>query len=199
MKKYLFLSVTLLLAALTSCGLTESVTGYDMDAESAYNKAAELIQDVDPAWKVYRFSVSAEGMSDQCSNTLGYVNVGYMNADGDAYTQVLYPIKGKPDTDSFAPKGVGFDELPAPDFTAEKAMKNINDCKAMIPEGFSFLNLQGYDVKYKPEFKGFVTEIEIHIQEVGKESIDVNGSKSGVYYQLNFTITPDGKIEMKEG
>jgi len=199
MKKYLFLSVMLLLAALTSCGLTDAVTGYDMDAESAYKKAAELIDGVDPAWKVYRFSVDAEGMSDQCSNTLGCVLVGYMNADGDVYHQVLYPVKGEPKTDSFAPKGVGFDELPATGFTAEKAMKNINDCKAMIPEGFSFLNLQRYNVKYEPKLKGYVTDIEIHIQEVGKESIDVNGSKSGVYYQLNFKITPDGKIEMKEG
>jgi len=199
MKKYLFMSVTLLLAALTSCGLTEAVTGYDMDAESAYQKTAELIEGVDPAWKVYGFSVGAEGMSDQCSNTVGYINVGYMNAEGDVYTQVLYPVKGEPRIDSFAPKGVGFDEIPATGFTAEKAMKNINDCKAMIPEGFSFLNLQRYDVKYRPELNGYVTDIEIHIQEVGKESIDVNGSKSGVYYQLDFKITPDGEIEMKEG
>jgi len=154
---------------------------------------------VDPAWKVYRFSVNADGMSDQCSNTLGYVGVGYMNADGNVYSQILYPVKGEPEIDSFAPEGVSFDELPATDFTAEKAMKNINDCKAMIPEGFSFLNLQSYDVKYMPELKGFVTAIEIHVQEVGKESINVNGSESGVYYQLNFNITPDGKIEMKEG
>lgn len=138
-------------------------------------------------------------MSDQCSNTLGNVIVSYMNADGDVYTQVLYPIKGEPKTDSFAPKGVSFNELPAIGFNAEKAMKNINDCKAMIPAGFSFLNLQRYDMEYKSELKGYITDIEIHVQEVGKESINVNGSESGVYYQLNFKITPDGKIEMKEG
>lgn len=36
------------------------------------------------------------------------------------------------------------------------------------------------------------------MQEIGKESVDVNGTQSGVYYQLLFTITPDGNIEVKE-
>ena len=92
-----------------------------------------------------------------------------------------------------------FDELPAIDFTAEKALKNVNDCKAMIPEGYKFLNLYSYIKEYDANLKGYATRIVINIQEEGKESVEVNGAKSDVYYQLEFMISPDGNIEMKEG
>ena len=53
-------------------------------------------------------------------------------------------------------------------------------------------------MKYEVNAKGFVTEIIINIQEIGKESVDVNGTQSGIYYQLTYTITPDGNIKVKE-
>lgn len=52
-------------------------------------------------------------------------------------------------------------------------------------------------MKYEVNAKGFVTEIIINIQEIGKESVDVNGTQSGIYYQLTYTITPDGNIKVK--
>ena len=150
-----------------------------MDGESAYTKAAEVLGKVDPAWKVYTFRIANEGVPDECKNTLGYVHVGMMNADGEVYSQNLYPVKSDPSIDSFA-------------------LKYINECKSKIPEGYKFLNLDHYEMKYDVKAKGFITEITLNMQEIGKESVDVNGTQSGVYYQLLFTITPDGNIEVKE-
>ena len=201
MKKRI-ISLTLLLALLSSCDFVSKVTdaakGSQMDGESTYTKAAELLGDVDSAWKVYSFNIDSEGMPDECKNEFGYMRAGMMNADGEVYAQNLYPFKSDPDIDNFAPKGATYDEIPTIDFNAEKAMKNVNDCKAKIPEGYSFLNLRTYQMKYDVKSKTFITKIDINVQEIGKESVNVNGKQSSVYYQLAFTITPDGKIEMEE-
>lgn len=61
------------------------------------------------------------------------------------------------------------------------------------------MSLYTYIKKYDASLKGYVTRIVINIQEEGKESVEVNGAKSDVYYQLEFMISPDGNIEMKEG
>lgn len=203
MKKVRYsLALALILVVLSSCKyvskFAESATGMPMDGESTYTKAAELLAEVDPAWKVYTFWISNDGMADECKNTLGCVSVGMMNADGEVYSQNIYPFKSDPKIDSFAPKDATFDGIPAIGFSAEKAMKQVNECKAKIPEGYKFLNLEKYKMKYDVKAAGFITEIVINVQEVGKESVDVNGKKSSLYYQLSFTINPDGKMEMKE-
>ena len=200
--KYIIISITFMLAMLSSCSyvskIADAAIGTQMDNESTYTKAAEMLGEVDPAWKVYYLRIANEGVSEKCQNTLGYISVGMMNADGDVYYQNLYPVKTDPTIDKFAPDGATFDGIPAIDFNVEKAMKNINECKSMIPEGYKFLNLELYSMKYEVNAKGFVTEIIINIQEIGKESVDVNGTQSGIYYQLTYTITPDGTIKVKE-
>ena len=200
--KYIIISFTFLVAMLSSCNyvskIADTATGMQMDGESAYTKAAEVLGKVDPAWKVYTFRIANEGVPDECKNTLGYVHVGMMNADGEVYSQNLYPVKSDPSIDSFAPKGATYDEIPAIDFSADKALKYINECKSKIPEGYKFLNLDHYEMKYDVKAKGFITEITLNMQEIGKESVDVNCTQSCVYYQLLFTITPDGNIEVKE-
>lgn len=114
MKKRI-ISLTLLLALLSSCDFVSKVTdaakGSQMDGESTYTKAAELLGDVDSAWKVYSFDISSEGMPDECKNEFGYMRVGMMNADGEVYAQNLYPFKSDPDIDKFAPKGATYDEI----------------------------------------------------------------------------------------
>ena len=189
--KYIIISFTFMLAMLSSCSyvskIADAAIGTQMDNESTYTKAAEMLGEVDPAWKVYYLRIANEGVSEKCQNTLGYV-----------YYQNLYPVKTDPTIDKFAPDGATFDGIPAIDFNVEKAMKNINECKSMIPEGYKFLNLELYSMKYEVNAKGFVTEIIINIQEIGKESVDVNGTQSGIYYQLTYTITPDGNIKVKE-
>ncbi|MBO4964563.1 MAG: hypothetical protein J6C05_04870 [Prevotella sp.] len=207
MKKNIFISLCLVLALMSSCKqiskkvlkLADATVGTQMDSEDTYKIVVDLLGDIDPEWKVYAINVRNQGMEDECKNTFDGVWVRFINAEGATYLQNLHPVKVAPSIDDRAPKGMTFNDLPAIDFTVEKAMKIINDCKAKIPEGYKFLNLDKYQVEYSSKEKGFVTSLTINIQEEGKETVKVNGTQTGVYYKLYFYITPDGNIEMKEG
>lgn len=208
MKKNIIISFCLVLALMSSCKqvtksvmkLADATVGSQMDSESTYKQVADLLAEVDPEWKVYSLSVTSEGTEDECKNTMRYVSVGMMNADGDVFKQVIAPSpKGEPSIDNFAPEGIGYKELPAIDFSAEKAMKLLNECKANIPEGYKFLNLRQYETEYDVKKKGYTTTLTINVQEEGKESVNVNGKQSAIYYKLYFDVTPDGKIKVREG
>lgn len=96
--KYIIISFTFMLARLSSCSyvskIADAAIGTQMDNESTYTKAAEMLGEVDPAWKVYYLRIANEGVSEKCQNTLGYISVGMMNADGDVITRTF--ILSKP-------------------------------------------------------------------------------------------------------
>ncbi len=198
MKKYLFLSLAMLMLAMTSCKyaaqqLAESQK-LTMDEEATYKQVEEALGKLDKKWKVYELRVSNEGVPNHCLNTWSNASVYMIDADNQAIRQVIAPEMGTP-----APKeaDVTYDEVPEFTFTAASAMKQINDCKAMIPKEFKFLNLEYYEMEYSKRY-GLRTIIVINVQEVGKESIEANGTKSDVYYALRFEMNSEGKITMEE-
>ena len=167
-----------------------------MDDAATYELAQEQLAKIEPEWKVYEVSISNKGVPSECSNTFGHVSVQMVNADNDCVSQIIYPDKTAP-KEAFG-EGPEFADAPELPFSAELAMKQINECKEMIPEGFKFLNLERYDVDYNAKKKTYKYDIVMNVQEIGKETVTAGGVTSSVYYSLLFHISPDGEIEMKE-
>lgn len=200
MKKLVYIAGLLLLGTLSSCNYiskkaSETLGIMDMDEAGTYEYVQEQLNKIEPEWKVYNVDVSNKGRSNECSNTLGYVSVEMINADNHRVFQNLYPTKDAPS--NALSEGPDFNEMPELDFTAEKAMKNIEDCKNLIPEGFKFLNLERYTARIKTD-KTADTDIVINVQEIGKENVTAGGVTSSVYYSLRFIISDDGEIRMIE-
>lgn len=200
MKKLLFLSAAILLASFTSCKFitqkaSETLGMMDMDEAGTYEYVQEQLSKIEPEWKVYNLSVSNKGPHDHCSNTLGFIGVEMVNADNNRVYQNLYPMKDAPS--KALSEGPDFDDMPEFKFTAEEAMKNIEDCKNMIPEGYKFLNLERYTARIKND-KSSDTDIVINVQEIGKEQVTAGGVTSSVYYSLRFIIDDNGEIRMIE-
>ena len=169
-----------------------------MDEATTYQGIEEALGKLDSKWKVYNLYIGNEGIPQMCKNTFEDASASMMDAEGNQIRQRIFPEVGSP-----APTNdsrIVFDEIPPLDFTAAKAMKNIEDCKAMIPEEYKFLNLENYRVSFMPRKKGFDHDITINVQEVGKETLEANGVKADkdVYYSLNFTVNPDGTIRCRE-
>ncbi len=200
MKKLVYIAGLLLLGTLSSCNYiskkaSETLGIMDMDEAGTYEYVQEQLNKIEPEWKVYNVDVSNKGRSNECSNTLGYVSVEMINADNHRVFQNLYPTKDAPS--NALSEGPDFNEMPELDFTAEKAMKNIEDCKNLIPEGSKFLNLERYTARIKTD-KTADTDIVINVQEIGKENVTAGGVTSSVYYSLRFIISDDGEIRMIE-
>lgn len=201
MKKILFLAAAFLLISLSSCKFVSQKANEVMGTEtldqlSTYEHIQDILKDIEPEWKVYRFSVNNKGPRSQCSNNLGTVLVEMINKDEHRISQLLYPDKNAP-TDPLG-KSPDFADMPQFNFTADGAMKNIDDCKNMIPKDFKFLNVEYYCIDISEDKKGFKTDITINVQEIGKEKVTAGGVTSSVYYSLRFIISPDGKIRMTE-
>lgn len=200
MKKVLILAAGALLASLASCDYiskkaSETLGMMSMDEAATYEFAEEQVNKIEPEWKVYVVSVLNKGPHNQCSNTLGFVNVQMINADNNRVYQNLYPQKDAPS--SALAEGPDFDQMPEFKFTAAEAMKNIEECKNMIPEGFKFLNLERYTTQVRTD-RSKETDIVINVQEIGKENVTAGGVTSSVYYSLRFIIDENGEIRMIE-
>lgn len=198
MKKILLSVIAAATMALTSCGLAEKAAEFgspSMDSESTYESLAKQVGEFDKGWKPFRLIVTNRGVNDACSNELSVAQVYMVNAENEKISQTVLPKLGDPKPlDGY--KDINYDELVPMDLSAAALLKNINDCKAMIPEGFKFLNLEDYLITYEPRDKGYEAVLEINVQEIGKEKVEANGKSSEVYYQLKFRIAPDGSISM---
>ncbi len=198
MKKILLSVIAAATMALTSCGLAEKAAEFgspSMDSESTYESLAKQVGEFDKGWKPFRLIVTNKGVNDACSNELSVAQVYMVNAENEKISQTVLPKLGDPKPlDGY--KDINYDELAPMDLSAAALLKNINDCKAMIPEGFKFLNLEDYLITYEPRDKGYEAVLEINVQEIGKEKVEANGKSSEVYYQLKFRIAPDGSISM---
>lgn len=198
MKKILLSLIAAATMALTSCGLAEKAAEFgspSMDSESTYEALAKQVSTFDKGWKPFRLIVSNKGVNDECSNELSLAQVYMVNTENEKISQTVLPELGAPKPlDGY--KDINYDELTPLDLSAATLLKNINDCKALIPEGFKFLNLEDYLISYEPRDKGYEAVLEINVQEVGKEKVEANGKSSEVYYQLKFRIAPDGSISM---
>lgn len=198
MKKILLSVIAAATMVLTSCGLAEKAAEFgspSMDSESTYESLAKQVGEFDKGWKPFRLIVTNKGVNDACSNELSLAQVYMVNAENEKISQTVLPELGAPKPlDGY--KDINYDELTPLDLSAATLLKNINDCKAMIPEGFKFLNLEDYLITYEPRDKGYEAVLEINVQEIGKEKVEANGKSSEVYYQLKFRIAPDGSISM---
>lgn len=198
MKKILLSLIAAATMALTSCGLAEKAAEFgspSMDSESTYEALAKQVSAFDKGWKPFRLIVTNKGVNDECSNELSLAQVYMVNTENEKISQTVLPELGAPKPlDGY--KDINYDELTPLDLSAATLLKNINDCKGLIPEGFKFLNLEDYLISYEPRDKGYEAVLEINVQEVGKEKVEANGKSSEVYYQLKFRIAPDGSISM---
>lgn len=207
MKQFIYLTMLVIAASLTSCKFAGKAvsqlaasadTSTKMDEAATYQAVEASLAKLEPKWKVYRLSIGNEGIAQMCHNTFGSADAYLMDAEGNQIYQTVCPEVKAPSPASN--DRVVFDQIPAIEFTAAKAMKNIEDCKALIPEEYKFLNLEDYIVSLN-ERKGFFEhDITINVQEVGKETLEANGVKADndVYYSLHFTVYPDGKISCRE-
>lgn len=200
MKKILLSVIAAVTMALTSCGLAEKAAEFgsqSMDSKSTYESLAKQVSEFDKGWKPFRLLVTNKGVNDACSNELSLAMVYMVNAENEKISQTVLPELGAPKPlDGY--KDINYDELAPMDLSAAALLKNINDCKALIPEGFKFLNLEDYLITYDTRKKGYEAVLEINVQEIGKEKVEANGKSSEVYYQLKFRIAPDGSISIDE-
>ena len=199
MKKILLSVIAAATMMLTSCGLAEKAAEFgspSMDSKSTYESLAKQVGEFDKGWKPFRLLVTNKGVNDECSNELSLAQVYMVNAENEKISQTVLPKLGDPKPlEGY--KDINYDELTPLDLSAATLLKNIDDCKAMFPEGFKFLNLEDYLITYEPRDKGYEAVLEINVQEIGKEKVEANGKSSEVYYQFKFRIAPDGSISME--
>lgn len=200
MKKILISVIAAATMMVTSCGLAEKAAEFgspSMNSKSTYESLAKQVSEFDKGWKPFRLLVTNKGVNDECSNELSLAQVYMVNAENEKISQTVLPKLGDPKPlDGY--KDINYDELTPLDLSAATLLKNIDDCKAMIPEGFKFLNLEDYLITYEPRDKGYEAVLEINVQEIGKEKVEANGKSSEVYYQLKFRIAPDGSISIED-
>lgn len=208
MKKIVYAVLLVAMASLCSCKFAGKLAGKaadqisqaagqttPMDEESTYKAVEEALAKIEPKWKIYKVKIHNDGMAEMCQNNFGWCYAYMIDAENQQIRQSILPEIGSPDPESTS---LSFDKVPALGFTAAQAVKNIDECKKMIPEAYKFLNLEDYDVEYNDRKEGVITAIKINVQEIGKEKIEANGSSEEVYYSLNFEVLPDGTVHCKE-
>lgn len=201
MKKIFISAMVAFMATLASCGLVDKAAQFgspQMDADATYEEIAKSADGFDKKWKPFRLMVNNKGVGDMCSNEVSSALIYMIDAENNKISQKVLPELGAPTPEDKFYKDLNYDDVPPMDLSAATLTKNINDCKAMIPEGFKFLNLERYLITYDSRLKGYEGFLEINVQEVGKETIEANGKASEVYYQLKFKIAPDGTISIDE-
>ena len=206
MKKLNYLIAVLVMAILLpSCNqiskLAESASGgLSMDSEGAAADIVECLGKIDQnQWRVLSLTIRADGSQDECSNTLGNIYAYMINSDDQIVFQNLWPNVTAPE-----PKGGNFYKnkkfagIPELKLTVDDLKKNIEACKAMLPEEYKFLSLFRYEIELEKNSDVYTTGIVMNVQEKGKETISANGVESGVYYEVKFEISPDGKVTIKD-
>lgn len=207
MKQFIYLTMLVIAASLTSCkfagkAVSQLVESADsstkMDEVATYQAVEESLSKIEPKWRIYRLRVVNEGVSQMCQNTFDHAVAYLMDAEGSQIYQNVCPEVGSPNPSD--DNRILYKDIPAIDFNAAKAIKNIEDCKALIPDGYKFLNLENYSASFNPRKGIFEHDITINVQEIGKEALEANGVKADndVYYPLHFTVYPDGKIRCRE-
>ncbi len=171
--------------------LIDSATGTEMDSSAALEKAAEAVAKIDTTqYKVTIINLSAEGPSDKCSNSLGFIMLTMVNKDNQYYYQHFYPNVDAPKPKNY-PYKEKWEDVKSLSFDTKKLEGLVNECKSMIPKEYKYLCLN--DIRMTSD----ETELTVHVQEIGKEKVESAGVSSDVYYVIRFKITPDGQIDMK--
>lgn len=207
--------VSLLAAAAMLTACNSGLTDNQMDSENAAKFVSEKVaKNIDRnEWKIFEINWSEE---EELENKLGFILVSMVNSSGDCYTQPFIGQIGWTAGDLTPEhwyKRLDYAQVKGIDPTAidpAKYMRQLEEAKAMIPEGYSFKSVSDYTLS---ETLPSRTEVEngegtypqttqatftLCITEDGKETVTSAGNTSIVYYELDFEVQPDGTVLLKE-
>lgn len=215
MKKSSLILVAVVAAFCCGCNSLGMGGGPKMDSVEATMLVKQTIADkIDNSqWKVYRVRWQ-EG--DELGNELELLTVYMVNTSGACYSQSfnlfgtgrgtvsdLREVPSQNRVDYTRIKGI----MDAID--ADAIRKQYEAAKAMIPEGYTFRSISGYDIgEVIPSGNEFMDRnkqigaveaaFDATVTEDGKEWIESAGKKSMQYYKVNFDVQPDGSVVMDD-
>lgn len=199
--------ILLALAALfmVSCDNVKSALGgMKTDSTEVLDKAKELAKaNFDPAkWKIVSVDWGEGVGDDELTGTVSSIRFYVIDKDGRAWQQSFSAALGWKASDlddtSFA-TGDKYDDpkdCPALDldkFDAAKYTKIIEDAKALIPKGYTYKSLDDFSMNTYDESP---IRLTLNVVEEGKEAVSNAGRTSIVYYELNYTVSDDGKVTL---
>lgn len=215
MKKTFLLLAASAAALCSGCDTLGVGGGPKMDSSEATELVLKTIAEKTDAseWKVYRVRWQ-EG--EELGNELELLTVYMANTSGDCYTQTFnlsgtgkgtvsdlreVPTQGRVD---FTQIGGIVDKI-----DAEAIRRQYEAAKAMIPEGYTFKSVSGYDIgETIPSGNEFMdrnkrigaveASFDLSVTEDGKEVVESAGKRSVQYYQVTFDVQPDGSVVMDE-
>lgn len=190
-------------AACDKVGLS-GLGGVKMDSEEAVTKAKALAaENIKPGeWKVIGVTWLEGSTRDELSNNVSSVSFEMVDKDGRVWQQSYLADLGWKATelsgtnwDTFH-KGVDAKELPGFDMdkmNAADVIKDIEEAKKMIPEGYEFKSVDMYEINSYGTDRASIT---LNVVEKGKETVSNAGQTSIVFYELKFNKGEDGKLNM---
>lgn len=160
-----------------------------MDSRECIEKVKELVKkNVDTnKWNLLEVSFSEEGV-DKLTNKLGYVSVDISNDTG-IFSQSFSPEDNRASDLSIS--FINQDLQPLDINTAvdvDTILKNIEDAKKMIPQGYEFLSMKSYDIM-SSESRIYFTVTSTNENE---KYVSNAGQKTMLYYNIAFKIDKDG-------
>lgn len=215
MKRTILLLAAGMTALCSGCNSIGAGGGPKMDSAEATTLVKQTIAEkIDGnAWKVYRVRWQ-EG--DQTGNELETLTVYMANTSGDCFTQrfVLSGLgKGKVWDLSEVPaqSRVDFDQIKGitDAIDVDAIQKQYEAAKAMIPEGYTFKSIAGYDIQEViptgnalrdrgKQIGAIEATFDATATEDGKEYVESAGKKSLQYYEITFNVQPDGSVEIDD-
>lgn len=199
--------IFLALAALfmVSCDNVKSALGgMKTDSTEVLDKAKELGKaNFDPAkWKIVSVDWGEGVGDDELTGTVSSIRFYVIDKDGRAWQQSFSAALGWKASDlddtSFA-TGDKYDDpkdcpaLELDKFDAAKYTKIIEDAKALIPKGYTYKSLDDFSMNTYDESP---IRLTLNVVEEGKETVSNAGRTSIVYYELNYTVSDDGKVTL---
>lgn len=192
--------------AFAACGKVSvpGLGGLKMDSEDVMSKAKTLAADnIKPGeWKVIGITWLEGSARDELSNNVSSVSFEMVDKDGRVWRQSYMADLGWKATElsdanwETFHKGVDAKELPGFDMdkvNAADLVKDIEEAKKMIPEGYEFKSVDKYEINSYGADRASIT---LNVVEKGKETVSNAGQTSIVFYELKFEKGEDGKLKM---
>lgn len=211
------MAIMLTASAMTSCGGAGTFGKLAMDSPEAVEKVKEITsKNVNPdEWKLIQLEWS-EGLSDseklENNLNLGSIFVKLVKPNGNVFSQGFIGQLGwKPSDispDHWYKQGLDYEKITPIDINKidpTAITKQLEEAKSMIPDEYEFKSLSVYRIEagiptsssgkgeYTPDYR---TEFTFNVVEKGNETVSNAGTTSIIYYEIDFEVSPDGKLTM---
>lgn len=152
-----------------------------------------------------RITEVAWSEDDKMTNNLRYVNVIYMDADGNRFRQNfdLHDTKKTSEPEQLKDPISGIKERqvwPIP-FSALDAGEILTQLKSVVddlPEELVFRSVARYSIDRKSDSGDYDRRFTVLVTKKGEKSKREGRHTVTTYYELKFVVAPDGTVTLKE-